>query len=81
MSVSPYKDFYAADFIHYFSTVFGNRNSLLHQVLSPKEMREEYKYDVLHMVTWQLKSGEEDSFKYKDYETRGIKGATNSLDG
>jgi len=80
MSVSPYKDFYAADFIHYFHTVF-NRDSSLYQNLNPKEIRDDYKYDVLHMVTWQPKLGKEDSLKYEDNETKGIKGATNSLDG
>jgi len=89
MPVSPYKDFYAADFVDYFHTVFGNidNNFLLNAqkdnkfLLKPDAIRETYKYDILHMVTWQFKPGKEASCNYDDHITEGIKGATNSLDG
>jgi hypothetical protein len=88
-NVSEYNDFYAADFVYYLHTVFGNldNNFLLNTqkdnkfLLKPDKVRETYKYDVLHMVTWQPKSGKENSRKYDDHITSGIKGATNSLDG
>ncbi|RHZ36496.1 hypothetical protein [endosymbiont GvMRE of Glomus versiforme] len=83
MLISPYKDFYAADFIKYFHTVFSHLdyNSLLYRRLKPEEMCEKYKYDILHMVTWQPKLGKENSRDYYDHETKAIKGTTNSLDG